>query len=90
MAVRAMQSMGWTAQRKTDRKHPRWVFTRPDTGGLWDSLSIAQGDLTMVWVANMAMTYGDAPDLCAEIDTAKHRWIQMRFRGLTAEFEVNA
>ena len=87
MAVEAMRNMGWTAERRTDRHHPYWRFMRPDTGGLLDVLTKPQADLGMAWVADMAMQYGDAPDLCAEIVSAKGRWLQSRFVGI---FTANA
>jgi hypothetical protein len=82
MAVAAMQNMGWTAKRLTDRKHPRWQFDRPDTGGLWDSVSVPQADLSLHWVAQTAMRYGDADDLLREIKEAQERWIRSRFLGI--------
>lgn len=82
MAVQAMQNMGWTAKRLTDRKHPRWVFTRPDTGGLWDQVSIPQADISMARVVDVALQYGDAPELFKEISEAKERWLNSRFVGI--------
>ena len=82
MAVKAMQSLGWTAKRAKRGKTPVWEFSRPDTGGLWDLAIVRQDQLSMGWVAEKAMLYGDAPELISEINEAKQRWMQSRFRGL--------
>lgn len=82
IAVDAMRNMGWTATRKTDRKHPRWEFTRPDTGGLWDRISIPQAEVSMRWVADVAMRHGDADELLREVSDAKDKWLRMRFLGI--------
>ena len=82
MAVKAMQSLGWTAKRDKRGKTPVWEFQRPDTGGLWDVATVRQDQLSMSWVAEMAMSHGDAPELISEINEAKQRWMQSRFLGL--------
>ena len=89
MAVEAMRNMGWAAKRLTDRKHPRWQFERPDTGGLWDSVSVPQADLSMHWVVEIAMRYGDADDLVREISDARERWLRQRFLGIFKRAEEN-
>lgn len=90
MAVEAMRNMGWTAKRLTDRKHPRWQFTRPDTCGLWDRVSIPQSNLSMHWVADVAMRYGDADELLREISEARERWLRQRFLGIFTRDEGDA
>jgi hypothetical protein len=82
MAVQAMQNMGWSAKRLTDRKHPLWEFTRPDTGGLWDRVSVPQADLSMSWVVDVALNHNDAPDLGRQIAEAKECWMRQRFLGI--------
>jgi hypothetical protein len=82
MAVEAMQAMGWTATREKTSSHPRWVFPRADTGGLWDRITVTQANLRMSWVAEKAMQHGDADDLVAEIHLAKTAWLQRRFLGI--------
>ena len=82
MAVEAMQNLGWTAERKKRGKTPVWEFRRPDTGGLWDVVTIRQDALSMASVADYAIQYGDAPDLAREINAAKDRWLQSRFLGI--------
>jgi len=82
MAIEAMQNLGWTVIRGRNGKTPVWKFTRPDTGGLWDAITVRQDQLSMFWVSHMAMQYGDAPDLTAEINAAKDRWLNARFLGI--------
>ena len=82
IAIHAMQNMGWTANRIKMGKHPAWEFRRADTNGLFDVVKRRQSALGMAWVAEIAMQYGDAEDLCREISTAKERWIKSRFLGL--------
>ena len=82
MAIRAMQNMGWTAERTKPGKSVVWRFTRPDTGGLWDVVSCKQADLSMAFVAGKAMQYGDAPELVREIQEAQERWLRNRFLGI--------
>ena len=82
MAVRAMQNLGWTAERRSDRAKPHWRFTRADTGGLYDVWTCPQANLSMDLVADLAMRHGDADDLAAEIAAAKDRWLKERFAGL--------
>lgn len=82
LAIKAMQSMGWTAQRIGTGKKASWRFMRPDTGGLWDRIDCKQVNLSMMWVAEMAMRYDDAPELFREIREAKERWIKSRFMGV--------
>jgi len=82
MAVRAMQILGWTAERRADRAKPHWRFTRPDTGGLRDVWTCPQASLSMSMVADLAMKHGDADGLAAEIAAAKDRWLKERFAGL--------
>lgn len=86
MAVRAMQNMGWTAERHSDKNRPYWTFKRPDTGGLWDSLRVSQAELSMRWVTNAAMAYGDAAPLVDQVAAIKAQWARDRFVGLYQEF----
>lgn len=88
LAIKAMQSMGWTTQRSGTGKKVSWRFTRPDTGGLWDRIDCKQVNLSMNWVAEMAMRYDDAPELFREIKEAKERWIKSRFVGLYAHADA--
>ena len=87
MAIHAMQNMGWTAKRTKPGKNIIWEFRRPDTGGLWDLVKRNQDRLGMEWVAEIAMIYGDAPELVREIAEAKERWLQSRFLGLFSRAE---
>ena len=82
LAVEAMQNMGWTATRTKPGKSVIWEFCRPDTGGLWDLVKCNQQGLSLSWVAEIAMRYGDADDLVTEISAAKERWLQARFFGI--------
>ena len=82
MAIEAMQNMGWDAKRTKPGKNVIWEFRRPDTGGLWDLVKRNQDGLGMSWVAEIAMRYGDAPDLVDEITRAKEAWLQRRFLGI--------
>lgn len=77
--VAAMQRMGWTAERKRRGKTPVWEFRRSDTGGLWDVVTCRQDALSIAWVAETAMSYGDAPVLLADINAAKANWFAERF-----------
>jgi len=81
MAIEAMQNMGWTAKRATAKggAGPMWEFRRPDTGGLWDLVKCRQANLSLTFVANTAMAYGDAPDLVVQIEQAKEDWLRQRF-----------
>jgi hypothetical protein len=76
MAVEAMQSMGWQASREPGGK---WVFRRPDTGGMWDLIRVQQQNLSPAWVCEKAMLYGDAPDLAETLAASRDRWFRMRF-----------
>jgi hypothetical protein len=82
MAVEAMQSLGWTATRAGSGRKIIWEFRRPDTGGLWDLVTCRQPNLSMQWVANTAMSYGDAEDLVREIRNCEDVWLQKRFAGI--------
>jgi hypothetical protein len=82
MAVLAMQNMGWTAKRTKPGKSIIWEFTRPDTGGLWDMVKCNQANLSMHFVAGIAMQHGDAPELVQEIQEARERWLKDRFLGI--------
>ena len=84
MAILAMQNMSWTAKRLTTANHPKWVFTRPDTGGLWDKVEVPQANLSMLWVASTARSYGDAPDLVDQILALELAWLKSRFAGIYA------
>lgn len=84
MAVRAMQNLGWTAKKIPGGSHPRWEFSRPDTGGLWDVVRVTQADICMRWVARQAVKYNDALGLYAEILAAEDRWLRERFAGIYA------
>ena len=86
-AIEAMRNMGWTAERLSGRKKPVWVFRRADTGGLYDCISRRQDELSMYWVAEMAMQYGDAPDLKAEISKTKEQWLRKRFLAIFTRAE---
>lgn len=77
-ALLAMQELGWQAKR-TPGKHPAWEFHRPDTGGFWDVVKVKQADLSMQWVADVAIRHDDAGHLKREIAEAKERWLQDRF-----------
>lgn len=92
MAVEAMQNMGWVATRKTAKggAGPMWEFRRPDTGGLWDVVRCRQANLSMAFVAETAMRYGDAPDLVAQIMAIKEEWLRERFRGIFARAQGDA
>lgn len=46
--VSAMQSMGWQATR--DPNKPQWRFSRPDTRGLWDLITVNQANLSWNWL----------------------------------------
>jgi hypothetical protein len=81
LAVAAMQNMGWRAVR-TGRK---WEFSRPDTGGLWDRSFVSHGNLSTAWATGIAMSYGDAPDLVAQVKAAEQKWFADRFCGLIAK-----
>lgn len=88
MAIKAMQNMGWNAKRVGTGKKVFWQFDRPDTGGLWDRATCKQTNIGMHWVAEMAMRYGDAPELCRAIQEAKERWIKSRFMGLYTRAQI--
>jgi hypothetical protein len=83
IAVRMLQNMGWTAERKPKGL---WKFSRPDTGGLWDTMNINQSLLSPRWAVSVALRYGDAPDLLSEIRALEEAWIADRFKGLLQEF----
>ena len=87
MAVEAMRNMGWTAERLSGRAKPAWRFSRADTGGLYDCITRRQDQLSMQWVAEIAMRYGDASDLKAEISKAKEQWLRKRFLGIFTRAE---
>lgn len=88
LAVRAMQNMGWTAERRTDRRHPYWRFCLGGTNGWQDVATVPQSDLSMDWVARIAVQYGLAPDLAARLKAVTDEWARERFKGLYAEFQV--
>ena len=84
MAIEAMRNLGWTAIRTKPGKSVIWEFRRPDTCGLWDVVKCRQDCLSMAFVADKAMEYGDAPELVEEISRAKESWLQSRFLGIFA------
>lgn len=88
MAIRAMENMGWRATRVGTGKNVFWRFQRPDTGGLWDRVDCKQTNLSMNWVADVAMRYDDAPDLVREIQEAKERWLKSRFFGIYSRADI--
>jgi hypothetical protein len=90
LAVAAMQNMGWTAKQEKRGKTQFWVFSRPDTGGLWDVASVRQDILSMNWVAEKAMQYHDAPDLVQTIQAAKDVWLRARFFGIFRAAQMEA
>lgn len=90
MAIKAMQAMGWTAQRIGSGKKVAWRFTRPDTGGLWDRVDCKQANLSMRWVTDVAMRYDDAPELVCEVAKAKERWIKQRFHWIYTRADAPA
>ena len=90
MAVEAMRDMGWTATREGSGKKVQWRFTRPDTGGFWDRVTCKQVNLSMAWVADIAMQYGDADELVREVLEAKERWLKARFLGIFTRAEGRA
>ena len=88
MAIQAMRNLGWQAERDGTGKRVTWVFRRPDTGGLWDVVRRKQSDLSMGWVAEIAMQYHDADDLVREVAEAKERWLRARFLGIYSRAET--
>lgn len=90
MAVRAMENMGWSAKRVMTGRTAVWHFTRPDTGGFHDLLKCRQDLLSMRFVAESAMRYGDANDLKDGIDKLKEKWLRERFFGIYKRMEESA
>jgi len=90
MAIMAMQDMGWTALRIGSGKKVAWRFTRPDTGGLWDRIDCKQNNLSLGWVAEMAMRYGDAPELVREVAEVEELWIKQQFHGIYTRADAPA
>ena len=81
MSVEAMQVLGWQAKRIPGPR-PKWEFRRPDTGGVWDIIVRRQDQLSMDFVAETAMSYGDAPELSRDVVEVKRKWLQSRFLGI--------
>jgi len=79
MALAAMHNLGWTSTRLSKNA---WLFTRPNTDGLRDAVKRYDQDLSMLSVVDIAMTYGDAPELHDRIEQMKLEWAQERFYGL--------
>lgn len=82
MAIMAMQNLGWQAKRSKPSRHPIWEFRRADVGGYWDLVRCKQDDLSMQFVARIAMQHGDAPELVQEMQEAEDRWLKSRFFGM--------
>lgn len=87
MAIEAMKNMGWTAVLDTSKARRAWKFSRPDTGGLWDSITCRQDQLSMEWAVRVAIQYGDAPDLRESIVKLQQDWFRERFRGICQRLE---
>ena len=82
-AVAAMKAMGWTADRDASGRHPMWKFSRPDTGGVCDVVTVLQSKLSMLWVADIAMKHDDAAELLDVVRAAKLAWLHQRFGALS-------
>ncbi len=78
----AMENMGWKATRIKGAAHPRWRFARADTGGLWDRVEVQQANMSMIWLVDTALRYGDAGPLDQKLNQEKARWLNERFPGL--------
>ncbi|MEM1151939.1 MAG: hypothetical protein AAGI03_15555 [Pseudomonadota bacterium] len=82
LAIEAMRNLGWEATRTKPGKNVIWEFRRDDTGGVYDLIRRRQDQLSMGFVADTALRYGDAPDLANQITDAKEAWLKERFRGV--------
>ena len=88
LAIEVMQAMGWEAKRTKPGKHVIWEFRRDDAGGWYGAIPRRQDQLSLSFAADIAMQYGDAPELAREIAEAKERWIKARFFGLLSRQEA--
>ena len=48
--IDTMKAMGWTAERKRQGKSVIWKFSRPDTNGLFDVVSVNHKALSWGWL----------------------------------------
>lgn len=88
MAIDAMCNMGWRAERTKPGKTVIFEFRRHDTGGWYDVVRRRQDQLSMGWVADIAMRYGDADDLKTEVAKAKKEWLRQRFHAIFKRAEA--
>ena len=75
--VSFMSALGWSAKREVGGK---WQFTRPDTGGLFDSVSVSQGNMNWGWA--MGVCQRNEPDLCDRLSGEFARWRDERLPAL--------
>lgn len=74
--IRIMQSLGWTATRTGTGKAVRWEFRRMDDDGLYDVVSVKQGDMRMNW---LIWRGGNEPDLRDVMHRAAVDWLVNNF-----------
>ena len=67
-AIKIARSFGWTVTRRSQKS---WEFTRPDTGGLWDSFKIAHGSLSVTSVLTKFESH--EPDLGGPVQRAVNK-----------------
>lgn len=67
-AIRLMQSRGWLHE----RRHRKHFFKRPDTGGLWDSVSVSHGNLSLEW----AISNCEDEELARRIHDVRQEWVR--------------
>lgn len=76
LALELMKALGWTPMKVGSGK---WEFTRPDTGGWHDKITRTQQGLTLLWVADVMVQYGDDPILGEAMQVLKLRCLAEKF-----------
>ena len=67
-AIRLMKSRGWTYGR--DGKFH--IFSRPDTGGLWDVAKVSHNNLSLQW----AITHCGDEELARRVHEVRMQWVR--------------
>jgi hypothetical protein len=67
-ALRLMAAKGWSHERN-GTKH---IFKRPDTGGLWDVVSVSHNNLSLDW----AISHCDDLELAERIHAVRQAWVR--------------
>ncbi len=70
--IRFMILLGWSVKRLKAKKNVSWEFTRPDTGGLWDTARVSQSNISWDWC--MRICLGNEQDFNDLVRAAFKKW----------------